>query len=229
VSLAAVVVLSVTIVTMMREEGVEPLQDNTAVVVLPPAAPAAAPAKPAAAPAPAELAKEAPAAPPTPAPAVAPTQAARAPAPEPKKIESAAIASAERVRPELSPVPQTAVAGARPPAADSVADAAVGAREDRAAAAASAPQTQRRAAPAALMAEKSRDQAVLGRQAEVQESAVRPAEPDPLWRDLEREPAEKWLERLRSMRRDGREQDFGRLLAEFRRRFPDRELPDELR
>lgn len=52
---------------------------------------------------------------------------------------------------------------------------------------------------------------------------------DPLWQDLEQEPAGKWLERLRELRRDGRSADFARLAAEFRRRFPDTAWPDDLR
>ena len=50
-----------------------------------------------------------------------------------------------------------------------------------------------------------------------------------LWQDLEGEPAAKWLDRLRELRKIGRAADAERLVAEFRRRFPDAALPDDLR
>ncbi len=43
----------------------------------------------------------------------------------------------------------------------------------------------------------------------------------PLWRGLEDQPPEKWLERLAEYRRDNRQADADELLAEFRLRFPD--------
>lgn len=43
----------------------------------------------------------------------------------------------------------------------------------------------------------------------------------PLWRGLEDQPPEKWLERLAEFRRDNRKDDADMLLVEFRRRFPD--------
>lgn len=56
--------------------------------------------------------------------------------------------------------------------------------------------------------------------------AARPAlrllqKPAPLWRGLEEQPPEKWLERLAEFKRDGRQADADELLTEFRRRFPD--------
>ncbi len=48
------------------------------------------------------------------------------------------------------------------------------------------------------------------------------ATPRPVvWRGLEDQPPEKWLERLAEFRRDNRQADADELLAEFRRRFPD--------
>jgi hypothetical protein len=43
----------------------------------------------------------------------------------------------------------------------------------------------------------------------------------PLWRSLEDQPPEKWLERLAEFKRDNRQADADELLTEFRRRFPD--------
>lgn len=52
---------------------------------------------------------------------------------------------------------------------------------------------------------------------------------DALWRDLDNEPSEKWLVRLRELRSSGRQEEFERLAAEFRRRFPETQLPADLR
>ena len=43
----------------------------------------------------------------------------------------------------------------------------------------------------------------------------------PVWRGLEEQPPEKWLDRLAEFKRDGRQADIDELLTEFRRRFPD--------
>ena len=53
-----------------------------------------------------------------------------------------------------------------------------------------------------------------------QAKAAAPPRP-PLWRGLEDQPPEKWLERLAEFKRDNRQADAAALLAEFRRRFPD--------
>ena len=53
-----------------------------------------------------------------------------------------------------------------------------------------------------------------------QAKATAPPRP-PLWRGLEDQPPEKWLERLAEFKRDNRQADAAALLAEFRRRFPD--------
>ena len=47
----------------------------------------------------------------------------------------------------------------------------------------------------------------------------------PIWSDLERQPPEKWLERIEELRRAGRTAESNELLTEFRKRFPDHSLP----
>ena len=47
----------------------------------------------------------------------------------------------------------------------------------------------------------------------------------PIWQDLERQPPEKWLERMEELRRTGRTVELNDLLAEFRKRFPVHTLP----
>lgn len=45
------------------------------------------------------------------------------------------------------------------------------------------------------------------------------------WSGLDAEPPEKWLERIEQLRRAGRTADAEEMLAEYRRRFPSRPLP----
>lgn len=220
-SLAAVIMLSVTVVTMMREEGADRWGADD-VRQLPPApsagveSPDRAAVEPVPRPAaPAERRMEAaqssPAAPPAPAER---SQAA-------EKTASGLAEQRERDRPPA----EIAVPG---PSAAQEAFAGAGAdtREDRAPPAAAPPRALRRSAPAAAMADASRgEESMMAKQAAP--AAAKPG--DPLWQDLEQEPAGKWLERLRELRRDGRSADFARLAAEFRRRFPDTALPDDLR
>ncbi len=107
------------------------------------------------------------------------------------------------------------------------ADASAFDREELAASSLAAPPPQRRAAQAAVMAEKRQDSPLLARQsAAVQGAPAKLA--DPLWRDLERKQPEKWLDRLREFRRYSRDEDFARLLAEYRRRLSDRVLLKDL-
>jgi len=223
VSLAAVIVLSVTIVTMMREEGADRWYEDGASVQPLPSQPEAKTETPK------PMVQAAPAEPVT---KTAPPPVAQAPAaPARTQVKQKTLADAavmeERDRTEPAAAPASSLAGIAPQAAETM-DTVGGAREERATSSMAAPQPRRRAAPAAAMAEKRQDSALMARQsAAVQGAPAKPA--DPLWRDLEREPQEKWLDRLRELRRDSREEDFARLLAEYRRRFPDRVLPEDLR
>lgn len=223
-SLAAVIVLSVTVVTMMREEGADRWGADD-VRQLPPAPsagiekPDRAAAEPASRPAaPAERRMET-----VQTPAAAPPAA---PVQRPQAAGKTASGLAEkREREPPAAVPPAAEIAAGPSAAqEASAGADAGAREDRA-----PPRALRRSAPAAVMADASRgEETMMAKQAAPAGAAV--AKPgDSLWQDLEQEPAGKWLERLRELRRDGRSADFARLVAEFRRRFPDTALPDDLR
>ena len=47
----------------------------------------------------------------------------------------------------------------------------------------------------------------------------------PLLKELDTQPAEKWLEKIDSLRREGRKEEAEELLAEFKRRFPDHPMP----
>jgi hypothetical protein len=50
----------------------------------------------------------------------------------------------------------------------------------------------------------------------------------PVWQGLEREPPQKWLERLADLRKQGRTGEADELLAELKRRFPNYPLPSGL-
>lgn len=51
----------------------------------------------------------------------------------------------------------------------------------------------------------------------------------PLIKELDSQPAEKWLEKIEALRREERRGESDELLAEFKRRFPDYPLPPSLR
>jgi hypothetical protein len=56
-----------------------------------------------------------------------------------------------------------------------------------------------------------------------------PARIAPLIKELDSQPAEKWLEKIEALRREGRRGEADDLLVEFKRRFPDEPLPPALR
>jgi hypothetical protein len=47
----------------------------------------------------------------------------------------------------------------------------------------------------------------------------------PVWRGLEKEPPDKWLARIEELRKEGREADVEEMLSEFKRRFPGHPVP----
>lgn len=223
VSLAAVLVLSVSVVTLMREQGA----DRPESMIQPSAqAPTAAMqseivkreiAEPPSAAAPEAMPKRRPA---TPSAVEAPAAAlaqAEAPAPAPAPALSGRAAEAERGATESR---AKAMAADSPNRAE---DSAAARREY------ASPQPMLRSAPAPMA------DAASGASA----SAAKPAAPvgalsaaparSALWQDLVREPPEKWLQRIAELRRAGQTADADALLAEFRRRFPDVRLPEELR
>lgn len=66
----------------------------------------------------------------------------------------------------------------------------------------------------------------------MQSGAGPAAAPRPLLataKQLESRPAEDWIASIRELRRTGRTSEADELLAEFRRKFPDFALPDDLR
>jgi hypothetical protein len=246
VSLAAVVVLSVSVVVLMKEEGALRLEERAShiqgmVVEAPPA--------PAASPAPLETPKkdaarlkrepvptlesstrEEPEKRSAPAPGTVQEQAATGlakkvqPAPETRAEPQPAAPSAQppartdgQARafsdlPAAKPAPQRDV-----PAQRAEADTAARASEDRVARAAAEANARREAAPAPPPASAMR-------------TAPGPAQAsrEPVWAGFERQPAERWIERIEALRRAGQVPEAREMLEEFRKRFPDYPVPASL-
>ena len=232
VSLAAVIVLSVSLVTLLREEGGEPLA---------PQPPSRAPAPPAAsAPAEAEAGAR-PAQPPATAPAAsmraAPGDDARS-GPSAERARKADSTRRDEVTllaqgAQTAPAPETgAQAVPRPFQATPGA-----ARETTAQPKAPAAAEERAGAPAVsvgrvappVAAAPTPDAARAKAPARSPQAAAAPALVRlPPWHSLEKEPPGKWLERVAELRQLGRTAEADELLAEFKRRFPDHRVPPGL-
>jgi hypothetical protein len=227
VSIAAVVVVSVSLVILVREEGGEQIVPAPVPAVAPTAEQPAAPA-------------------PQPAPATAAREAAQpqATAPAPARRESRVNAGvpaglgklADSARPEpgptevsgaggvvtpesgAKPLPQPLLAAPRvveERAASPLAEAGTAGRMAGAPAVATEPLVSRSAADAPQA--KSMARAM----------AAKPPEQDrlPVWHGFEKEPPQKWLARIEELRRQGRAAEAEEMLSEFKRRFPGHPLP----
>jgi hypothetical protein len=206
VSLAAVMVLSLTVVLMMREEGADRLE-SLSVPVTPPAAVLPPPAEPAV------------------------PRSDPQPPPSQRQVQTQSAPLAETGRSSPAPLP---VAKMVPQAEQNVLSAAVppaGRTEQAASSRSEPPPASPRAlmrsapAPAPAMAdavsgpEMGSSGAVAARQAAASVQQT-------LWQDLVQEPPQKWVQRIVEWRRAGRTADADALMQEFRRRFPEHPLPD---
>lgn len=220
VSLAAVLVLSVSVVTMMREQGA----DRPESMIQPPAqAPAVSMknenvsenVKKDIAGAPTAAAPEAMSKPRSATPVEAPA------APAVQAETPAAMLSVRPAEAERSVTDSRAKAMA---AESNRAEDAAGARREYA-----APQPMLRSAPGPV-ADAASGAAVSAAKpaATVGALSAAPAR-GALWQDLVREPPEKWLQRIAELRRGGQSADADALALEFRRRFPEARLPEDLR
>lgn len=208
-ALAAVLVLSVGVVTTMREQGADRLDQPLPSSISSSGETAGQNEAQPAAKAEALRQAEAPLSA-TPAPAAAP-------APEPP-----AAAAAKRYE-----VP--AVAEAPAPAAPPPAQAPMMARSESAAVASTGAVAESRsteapaAAPRALMRAPASATADAARPGA---PAVAMSAPPAPWQDLVGKPAEQWRQRILELRRAQRLSDAETVIAEFRRRFPDERLPE---
>ena len=224
VSIAAVVVLSVSLVTVVREESGETFLRDERVPAAPPPLPMAAfPERPAEAAKAPEARKSAPA----PAPEELSLRALpRDQAAAKAEAEPRAAAEAEQARSSAAP---GADSGAAPPAAlGGVLSYQLRETPGRAEADAAqrpAPSAGVRGSTAPGAASPAPKLMVEDRMAaEPARSRLEERSP-PVWRGLEQEPPQKWLERLAELRKQGRAGEAEELLAEIKRRFPDYPLP----
>jgi hypothetical protein len=229
VSIAAVVIVSVSLVVLVREEGGEGIVPAPVPAVAPPAGQADAPATQ---PALGEAAREstqphaAASAPPrrsapddAKAPAILGKLADSArPEPGPPAVSGARIAAAPESA--AKPLPQSFPATPRMAeerAAPSPADAVTAGRM----AAARPEPGEPRVARSAVEAQRAESMA-RGMQ-------TKPPEQDrlPAWHGFEQEPPRKWLEKVEELKRQGRVAEAEEMLAEFKRRFPELAMPPD--
>ena len=207
-AMAAILVLSVTVVTQMREQGA----DRPEALLLPPAEvqPRAAEKSPADS-APSQVMA-------VPEAAAVRRQDKPAPASDrPAAPSPPAMASEQKT---MAAPAESRVAPAGADAAPAVAEDAAGARLER-----QAPRPLLRSAPAPL----ADSPAGLSAAAPARSAVLAAPEPGELWRDLVTAPPERWIERIVELRRAGKTADADALAAEFGRRFPDQQLPVEAR
>lgn len=219
VSLAAVVVLSVSIVTLIRDEGAGRVGEGLSSA---PARPGASPGVPTEAKVKAAGKAEVPQGAHTPLPATAHPSAE-----ETKGAERLGAPVAGRVRPaepvtdeirqraadrargsELQEAPATPEVGATMPA-------------PRRSHGLSAPAPSLRPVPA----ETERDTSGQRERAK-SERLLTDGQFDELLKELEKEPPERWLEKIAALRREGNSQAADKLLSSFKRHFPDFRLPE---
>lgn len=225
VSIAAVVVLSVSLVTLVREEGGETLsRDERLPGASPPAAPMAVtpeqPTGPAEAPevrkrafvpAPEELSRRR-------------DQAADKTEAQPRAAdrEQARSSTAPAAKPGTGAAPQVGAVGDF--SSNQLRESPVRAEADAAQRPASSGGVRGRAADPAPRAAAPQPKPLVDRKSMQAEQA--PAmKRVPVWQGLEQEPPAKWLERLAELRRQDRTSEADELLAEIKRRFPDQPLP----
>jgi hypothetical protein len=223
VSIAALVILSVSLVTLVREEG-----GDEFVKVAPSAPPAPMPAGVAPAPAPQPLQADA-AKPSPPAPEARPEPAHPAPHEDRRAEAGGELGTmADRARPDSVPAAASGVGTAAAPRVEEHAAAlpqAAPARDDGAMRApAAAAQRSAKAVAAGAPAAEAESARTLAR-------SVPPAAPgqrkEPPWQEYEKEPPQKWLDRIAELRRQGETALAGEMLAEFKRRFPEHPLPPD--
>ena len=228
VSIAAVVVVTVSLVILVKEESGEQ-------IVQAPPPTVAQPAGPALQPAPAKAERE----------AVQPRAATPAPQRRESRDDASSPAALAKLADNARPEPgQPAVSGAGAVAMPQHASkpdtaakalpepfrAAPRVAEERAALPAADAVTAGRisgtpAVPSEPVAARSAEEAPQAK-AMARVMAAKPAERDrqPVWQDFEKEPPQKWLVRIEELERQGRAAEAEEMRSEFKRRFPEHPL-----
>ena len=253
VSLAAVLVLSVSVVMLMRQEGADRLAEVAPPAAAPPLEHArpAHPVEPPTKPEPSQRAQPA---------REAANQLRDAPASEaaPASVEKdrrrkeqnatgttadiARSAGSPGLAPQPFPVPQPAAPeppASAPPVARSQAGVLAKQVESGAAVGPAVPERPASAPQAAAEARGPAAELATQPKPFVQPPAPKAAEKRrrddtatdanrPIWAGYERQPPEKWLARIEELRRSGSEAEAREMLEEFKRRFPEHPLPAAL-
>ena len=229
ISIAAVVVVSASLVILMQEE--EGKRDEAAAVQAIPA-PADQPAALPAPDAPPAIAKEAmrraPEATVSARPALrddreTPASSEVPARPRPEAAAPASPGAGDLASPAGKQLPQPFLGAPATAEQEPLARSAAGrATADRAAGAQAVPSDVQSAPPDAEFRQVAPVAGAL---------ATKPLEQDrpPVWQGFEKEPPEKWLQRIEELRVQGREPEAQEMLAEFRRRFPEHPLPSSPR
>lgn len=211
-ALAAVLVLSVGLVTTMREQGADQLDQPlpSSISSSGKVAGETAPQKDSKPAAKAEVPRQ----------TEAPLVIAPVPAAVPAPAEPPATAAAKRYE-----APAVAEAPAAPPPP---AQAPMRARSESAAVASQGAAAESRSveAPAAAPRALMRAPAATADAARSGAPAVAMSAPPAPWQYLVGKPAEQWRQRILELRRAGRDTEAEAVAAEFRKRFPDERLPE---
>jgi hypothetical protein len=232
VSVAAVVIVSVTLVILVREEQAERIEE----VPVPAAATSAdQAAAPRTQPTPAEATRETAAQPGLAAPALqrqesrddARFSAALGKREDSARTESGApassgVAAVATPAPAAKPLPKPPLAPPRVAeerAAPSPADAVTAGRIAGAPDAATEP----------LLARGAEDAPPAKAMARAMQSKPAKLDRQPAWHGFEKEPPQKWLERIEELKRQGLAAEAEDMLSEFKRRFPEHPLPPGLK
>ncbi|MDH3286731.1 MAG: hypothetical protein OEP48_03255 [Betaproteobacteria bacterium] len=225
ISIAAMVMLSVSVVTLMREEGADRFEEGLPPTMVEPRTPAASPGDDAdlktkesadsvgRAQVPAPQALPAPAAGLT-APSVDEARRAR-------RLDAPAAGQLKPVEPSPAEIRQRAAGAANESASQRPASAAPAKRPARRAArvlSAPAPSTKE------ALVEAEEDSAGK-RELKKSERSLTESRVNALIRELEGASPEVWLEKIERLRREGWNEEADDLVVEFRRRFPEHPMP----
>ena len=227
VSIAAVVVLSVSLVTLVSEKGGESLLRDERLPASPPAGPvAASPEQPAGPDRTPETRKR--------------TSASALEELSRRRDQAADKAEAQPRAAEREQARSSAKPAAGPETIETPPAVAIGgilssqSQESAPRPAADAPQRQAPVGVRGSAADTAPPAAApkpmtMEKRMQVEERAKPLADKrPPVWRGLEQEPPQKWLERVAELRKQGRAGEADELLAELKRRFPDFPLPSGL-
>jgi hypothetical protein len=225
ISIAAVVMLSVSVVTLMREEGADRFEEGLPPTMVEPRAPTARPGGDA------DLkAKESadslgraqvPEPQALPAPAAGLTTPSAEEARRTRRLDAPATEQVKPAEPSTADIRERAAGAANESTSQRPASSAPAKRPSpRAARVLDAPAPSTKGALVETEEDSAGKRALKKSERSLMDSRV-----DALAKDLERASPEAWLEKIERLRREGRNEEADDLVVEFRRRFPEHPMP----